>query len=264
MSAFNILVAVKPVPDHDALVSAAEGGEVEIEDRWIINFFDEIAVEQAVRLKESASAHVTAICVAAGRGAAKCAGVLRKALAMGADRIVMVQDPALEEADGLGIARVIAAFAKKEGMHMILLGKSALDDEQGLVGPALSQIAAMPYVGGIIGLELKENASLRLTRLVEGGDELVEAGLPAACGVSKGLCEPGIPKVMKVMKASKAKPETLDLAGLGLAAENVAPLIKISSYSAPPDRPPATILKWEGKETASKLAQIIREMAGGG
>ena len=260
----NILVAVKPVPDHDAIVSAAEGGGVEIEDRWIINFFDEIAVEQAVRLKQSASAHVTAISVAAGRGAARCTGVLRKAYAMGADRIVMVQDPALEEADGLGIARVIAAFAKKEGMHMILLGKSALDDEQGLVGPALSQIAAMPYVGGIIGLELKENASLRLTRLVEGGDELVEAGLPAACGVTKGLCEPGVPKVMKVMKASKAKPETLDLAGLGLSAEDVAPLTKIGSFLAPPDRPPATIFKWEGKETASKLAKILREMAGGG
>ena len=254
----KICVLVKQVPDHEAIVKVGAGGAIEVEDRWVTNFFDEIAVEQALRLREAHGGTVTAI--AAGGG--KQVDALRRALAMGADAAVQIDDPALAEADGLGKARALAACASSLGADVVLAGRAALDDEQGLVGPAVAERLGWPHVAGIVRLEVAAGGAFRAVRLVEGGRDTVEGSLPALFTATKGLADPRVPKVMQVMKASKARMDKRDLASLGVDAAAVAPAARVVGYRAPPGRPPVVMMEGEVADKVRAIAEILRAHAG--
>jgi electron transfer flavoprotein beta subunit len=253
--AMKICVLVKQVPDHEAVVRVRQDGSLEVEDRHVTNFFDEIAMEQALLL----GGEVTAVSAGGGRNV----DALRRALAMGAGSAVMVDDPALEGTDGLGMARALAACIARLEPDLVLAGRMALDDEMGLVGPAVAEVLGWPHVAGIVGLEVTDGA-FRATRLVEEGREIVEGSLPALMTCAKGLAEPRVPKVMAVMKASRAKIDSRDLAALGVDPALLEPRARVVSHRPPRSRAAVTMIEGERPDQIRELARILLASAGGG
>jgi electron transfer flavoprotein beta subunit len=255
----KICVLVKQVPDHEAVILAREDGSLEIEDRYVTNFFDEIAVERSLMLREELGGEVTAVSAGGGRNV----DALRRALAMGADAAVMVDDPALEGSDGLGTARALAACLADLGPDLVLAGRVALDDEMGLVGPSAAELMGWPHVASIVDLSIDQDG-FRAERLVEGGSETVEGRLPVLLTCAKGLAEPRVPKVMQVMKASRAKIDVRTLESLGVDPGSVAPRLVVEAHRPPPKRPAVTMIEGGFPDQVKELASILLAAAGGG
>lgn len=254
----KICVLVKQVPDHEAIVTAQADGTLDIEDKYVTSFFDEIALEQALRLREAHGGSVTAVAA----GGKKQVDALRRALAMGADEAVQIEDPALVEADGLGVARALAALVATLEPDTVLCGRVALDDEMGLVGPAVAETLGWPHVAAVKALEIQDG-SFTAVRQVEGGEHTLQGPLPVLITVTKGLAEPRVPKVMAVMKASRAKIDTRDLASLSLDASRVAPLVRVQSHRPPARRPGVKMIQGDLDEQVKKLAALLRAASGG-
>lgn len=261
MKNLKIVVFVKPVPDHDAIVEVIDG-ELKVEQRWLVNFFDEIAVEQAVRIKEATGAEVVAVSVKTDSAPGKNVSALRRALAIGVNRIVMIEDEAVREADATVVSRVLARFVKKECASIVLCGRLALDDEFGFVPQAVAMQLGWGFVCGVVGFEMGEDGA-KLKRLVEGGEEIVEVKFPFVAGVVKGLCEPRVPKVKNIMSSARAKPEVTDCKAIGLRPDELKKMVYVESYFNPPSRPPAKMIKWEGVKTTDRVVEIIRLITGG-
>jgi electron transfer flavoprotein beta subunit len=248
----KIAVLVKEVPDLEALVKVAEGGKaVDVEKKRVINFFDEIAVEAALRLKQAQGGTVYAVSAGTGLEAA------RRALAMGADAGFLVEDAALGGADLLTVARALAAVCRREGFDLVLAGRQATDDEAGLVGPMVAELLGVPCVAGISSLEVEAGAA-RVSRATAKGSETLRVPLPALLTVEKGLFEPRVPQVMGLMKAMKAQLPKASLAELGVDA---APPVLAAAYRGPAKRPPARMLEGEPASVAGELVKLLREEA---
>jgi electron transfer flavoprotein beta subunit len=256
----KIVVLVKQVPDPEARVSVREGGgpdSLHVEDRWITSFFDEVALEQALQMKDKIGGS-TVTAVTAGSG--KAADALRRAVAFGADRVVQIDDPALAKADNLGIARALAAFVAKEAPDLVLAGRAALDDEAGIVGPAVAEVLGWPHVPDAVSIEAGA-AGLKVVREADAVRETVEISLPALVTAQKGLAAPRVPPVTGVMKAMRAKIDKVDLAALGLAAADVAAAIEVKAYRPPPDRKPVKMVAGDFPENVRTLVGLLRDEA---
>ncbi len=250
----KIAVLVKEVPDLEALVKVAEGGaSVEVEKKRCLNFFDEIAVEAALRAKQAAGGSVVAVSAGSGTGIE----ALRRALAMGADGAFLVDDPALQGADPLTVARALAALCRREGVDLVLAGRQATDDEAGLVGPMVAELLGIPCVIGVTALEVRDGAA-GVSRETDRGTEVLRAPLPVLLTAEKGLCEPRVPQVMGLMKAMKAQIPKLSLVELGVDA---VPPPAVRAYRGPARRAPARMLEGEPAAAAAQLVKLLREEA---
>jgi electron transfer flavoprotein beta subunit len=250
----KVAVLTKEVPDLEAQVRVAEGGTaLDIEKRKVLNFFDEIAVEAALKLKESAGAEVYAVSAGAGTGLEAA----RRALAMGVPAAFLIDDPALEGANPLTVSRALAAFVQKEGFDLVIGGRQATDDESGLVGPMVAEFLGIPCVVGITGLEAQDGALL-VTRETESGKETIQLPLPALVTAEKGLYEPRVPAVTGVMRAMRAKLETFTLADLGV--EVVEP-VKVLGYRPPVKRAAVKMIPGEASVAVPELVRLLREEA---
>ncbi len=258
MSDFRQFVLVKQVPDTEALVRIRGDREIEVDAKGVTSFFDEIAIEQALRLRDQVGGTVTALTAGSGR---KSADALRRALAMGTDAAIHIDDPLLAGADGLAIGRSLAALIRAEGgADLVLCGRVSADVEAGLVGPVVADAIDALHVMSVVELQLGTD-SLRVGRQVESGVEVLEVPLPAVIGCQKGLCEPRVPKVMKIMKAAKAKIDTRDLAALGLDAEEVAPTFELMRYEPPRQRGPVVMAEGDFPANIDELLRLLREEA---
>jgi electron transfer flavoprotein beta subunit len=253
----RIYVLVKQVPDPEVLVKVTGERELEVEPKLVTSFFDEIAVEQALRLRDLAGGSVRA--VTAGSG--KAVDAVRRALAMGADSAVQIDDPALAGADGLGVGRALAALIRLEGgADLVLCGRVATDTETGLVGPVVAEELGAAHAMSVVELELGQG-SVKVARQVERGVEVLELPLPAVIGVQKGLCEPRVPKVMQVMKAAKAAIEKRDLATLGLTPDAVASRTELVRYEPPRRRGAVKMAAGDFPANVDDLVRLLREEA---
>jgi electron transfer flavoprotein beta subunit len=253
----NILVLVKQVPDTEAIIRAQSDTQLDIENKYALNFFDEFAVEEAMRIKERSSEGTVTVLTL---GSKKAADALRRGIAMGADEAFQIEDPALEEVDGYTTARVLATFVEGRDYDLILCGKQAIDEDSGAVGPALAQFLGIPYLTSIVKLEIvADKREARAAREIEGGREIVTCPLPALFSAQKGLNEPRIPQVTGVMKAMKAQIEKIDLKALGLSPEEVEPKTKIVKYYPPKKRPPVKMIEEEFPKNVEVLVKILRE-----
>lgn len=247
----KIAVLVKEVPDLEALVKVAEGGKsVEVEKKRCLNFFDEIAVEAALRAKQAAGGTVYAVSAGAGTGL----DAVRRALAMGADAAFLVDDPALQGADPLTVARALAAVCRREGFDLVLAGRQATDDEAGLVGPMTAELLGVPCVVGVTALDVADGAA-RVCRETDRGSETLSVPLPALLTAEKGLCEPRVPQVMGLMKAMKAQVPKASLSELGVEP---APAPVVDEYRGPAKRPPVTMIEGEPAAAAARLVELLR------
>lgn len=250
----RVVVLVKEVPDLEAAVKVTGGGSgLEVEKRRGLNFFDEIAVEAALKLKEAHGAATAAVSATAGAGV----DAMRRAVAMGIESPLLVDDPALDGADPLTIARALAAAASLEPYDLILAGKQATDDEAGLVGPMVAEILGIPCVTGVTGLEVADGVAT-VRREVEGGSETLRVTLPALLTAEKGLYEPRVPGMAGTMKAMKVQIERTDLAALGVTAH---PALPVAGYRTVGARPPVTMIEGEPADAAAELVRLLREEA---
>lgn len=256
----EIYVLVKQVPDPEATIKVKSDSELEIENKYFTNFFDEIAIEAGLKLKERFGGKVTVLTVDNKR-----VDALRRGIAMGVDDAIQIADPALEGSDQLAVAKALAAYLKDKPFDLILAGRQAMDDDAGIVGPAVAESLDIPHVNAIIGLEMEDpKKEAKITREVEGGKEILSCSLPALFTCQKGLNLPRIPQVMNVMKAMKAQIKKMDLGALGLTAADAGSQgakIKVRKYYPPRRRPPVRMMKEDFPENVKTLVKLLREEA---
>jgi electron transfer flavoprotein beta subunit len=258
----NIVVLVKQVPDSEALVQVkADGSGVEVEDRYALNFFDSLAVEEALRIKEQVgSGTVTVITL----GTQKSLEALRTGIAMGADEATFLEDPAFVGGDEYATAKALAAAVKGMQWDLILCGK-AFDDSSGIVGPLVAEFLGIPHITTVVKVDFfPEERAVVVEREIEGGKEVVKAPLPVLLSAQKGLNEPRVPPVTGVMKAMRTEIKRLDVAAIGLSQDEVGKLgsqEEILRYHRPPGRPPVTMIQGEAAEMVKKVVTFLKEEA---
>jgi len=225
----KILVAVKRVVDYNVKVRAkADGSGVETANvKMSMNPFDEIAVEEAVRLQEAGKAKEI---VAVSLGVAACQDTIRTALAMGADRGVLVETDA--ELQPLAVAKLLKAVVEKEKPDLVILGKQAIDDDANQTGQMLAALLGWPQGAFASKVEVGAGA-ITVTREVDGGLETVALKSPAVVTTDLRLNEPRFVKLPNIMKAKKKPLEVLKPADLGV---DVAPRLVTLKVQEPPKR----------------------------
>jgi electron transfer flavoprotein beta subunit len=225
----KILVPVKRVVDYNVKVRVkADGTGVDIANvKMSMNPFDEIAVEEAVRLKEKG---VATEVVAVSCGVAQCQETLRTAMAIGADRAILVETD--EELQPLAVAKILKALVDKEQPSLVILGKQAIDDDANQTGQMLAALADWPQATFASKVEVQGEA-VEVTREVDGGLEVLRLTLPAIVTTDLRLNEPRYVTLPNIMKAKKKPLETVKPADLGV---DVTPRLKTLKVAEPPKR----------------------------
>jgi electron transfer flavoprotein beta subunit len=246
----KIVVCIKRVPDSETRVKIATDGKSldEAGVKFVMNPYDEFAVEEALRRKEKAGAGEVVI-VALGLAAAQ--ETIRTALAMGADRGVLLQTDKVP-ADSFDTARLIAAELKTGTWDLILFGRMAIDDYNHQVGVLVAELLGLPCVSAVSHLDLDGSKGVA-EREIEGGIEVVEFPLPAVLTVDKGLNEPRYPALKGIM-AAKKKPLEVKAVQAGAGA------IEVAALTPPPERKEGRIVG-EGAGAVPELIRVLREEA---
>ncbi|MGI8922575.1 MAG: electron transfer flavoprotein subunit beta/FixA family protein [Fimbriimonadales bacterium] len=245
----KILVPIKRVPDPYAKIrvnSSGDGIET-VGLKYEINPFDEIAVEEAVRIAESADSEIVVVSI----GSAECEEQIRKALAMGANRAILVETS--EECDSLGIAKILSKIADNEQPDIILMGKQAIDDDSNQSGQMLAAIRKWPQATCASRITL-ENGGVQVIRETDTGQETLKMPLPAVITADLRLNEPRYVALPGIIKARTKPIEKLRLSDMGVEAEN---RVKITAMRHPQGRPP-------GRKVANvdELIKALKEEAG--
>jgi len=225
----KVLVAVKRVVDYNVKVRVkSDGSGVDIANvKMSMNPFDEIAVEEAVRLKEKGA--VTEV-IAVSLGVTQCQETLRTAMAIGADRAILVETT--EELQPLAVAKLLKALVDKEQPGLVILGKQAIDDDCNQTGQMLAALADLPQATFASKVEIADGAAV-VTREVDGGLETLKVTLPAVVTTDLRLNEPRYVTLPNIMKAKKKTLEVLKPSDLGV---DVTPRLKTLKVSEPPKR----------------------------
>jgi electron transfer flavoprotein beta subunit len=246
----KIAVCIKRVPDTETRVRVGGDGASIDENgvKFIVNPYDEFAIEEALQRKEKAGGGEVVV-IALGADAAQ--ETMRGALAMGADRGVLLKAEKIP-ADALAVAKALAAELKDGGHDLILFGKLAVDDANHAVGPMVAELLELPCVTAISKLEL-EGAKGVAEREIEGGVEVVEFQLPAVLTAEKGLNTPRYPALKGIM-AAKKKPIEVKPAALGETR------VTVTSLGLPPERKAGRILG-EGPDVVPELVRLLRTEA---
>ena len=241
------IVCIKRVPDTEARIRISDGRIDAAGVKFVISPYDEFALETALRLKEGgAGGEVAAVTV----GEPAAAEQLRSALAMGADRAVLLKgQPTL---DGLATARALAAEIQGDGADLVLLGMKAGDDDQQQVGPMLAELLGLPCVTVAAQIAV-EDGTVVCHREIEGGVEIVAAPLPCVVTITKGEFEPRYPSLKGIMAAKKKPLEEKD-AQLG------ASRIQVRSLTLPPERAAGRIVG-QGVDAVPELVRLLRDEA---
>lgn len=256
----EIIVLLKRVPATESMIGIADDGKsIKTDDlKWVINPYDEFAVEEALKIKQAQGGTVTVLSM----GSDKTVESIRTALAMGADKGILINDPAVAHCDSLGIARVLAAAVKALPFDLIIAGMRAVDDDNYIVGPAVAEYLGIPHISMVIREEIS-GGKIRCNRTVEGGTFVVEASLPALFTTQRGLNEPRYASLPGIMKAKKKPLEVKTLADIGLSADDLGkPLTNIVGMNLPPERAGGKIIEGESAETkAASLVKALMEEA---
>jgi electron transfer flavoprotein beta subunit len=223
------LVPVKRVVDYNVKVRVKpDGSAVDIANvKMSMNPFDDIAVEEAVRLRE---AGVATEVIAVSCGVTQCQETLRTAMAIGADRAILVEST--EELQPLAVAKILKALVDKEQPQLIILGKQAIDDDSNQTGQMLAALAGLPQATFASKVTVADG-KVTVSREVDGGSETLSLTLPAVITTDLRLNEPRYVTLPNIMKAKKKPMETLKPADLGV---DVTPRLKTLKVAEPPQR----------------------------
>ena len=230
----KIVVFVKVTPDTAATVKVDDSGNVTWGDApLVLNPWDEYAVEAALQTKEAHGGSVTVVSM----GDENALEAVRRALAMGCNDAILINDPALAEDDSLTTAKVLAAAVNKIGdVDMVFFGRQAIDGDTGLTPPQTARLLGWPYIGLVAAFrELDADGKTFVAeRTIEEGRQVLSSKLPAVVSVGKDFGEPRYPSFMGIRKAARAKVPTWTLADLGMEAPVVK--VRLPELMNPPKR----------------------------
>jgi electron transfer flavoprotein beta subunit len=251
----KIAVCVKHVPEgHSRLDPSSK--RLDRSGEGALNHFDANAVEEALRLKGDSDTEVVVVSL----GPAKAADSLRKALAMGADRAVLVTDDAAAGSDLVATSKVLAKTLERENADLVLFGQQASDGDGAVLWAAVAERLRRPVVSQVAELKLQDG-SLRLKRQTEFGYDVIEAPLPAVVAVSDAINEPRYPSLKGIMGAKKKPFETLSLGDIGVDAGDAGEAgskTEVLALGEPPSRGDARKIEDDGS-AAQQIVDFLAE-----
>ena len=254
----KVIVCIKQVPDTETKIklradaSGIDGAGV----KWVMNPYDEFAVEEAIKLREGGKA--TQVIALSMGPKARVVEALRTALAMGADEAVVVD--AADDLDAIGTARALAAAIRAEGdFRLVLTGKLAIDDNQSAVSQMLAEFLEVPHATVVSKLEVSD-ANAVAEREIEGGTrEVLQLTLPALVAANKGLNMPRYASLPGIMKAKKKTIKELSAEALGVKAADSR--LRFLNFQMPADKPAVKMLTGDAVAQSSQLVKLLREEA---
>ncbi len=257
----KILVLLKQTPDTESKIQiSGDGKNIETASlKFIANPYDEFAVEEALKTKEKNGAGEVVIVTFGNESARE---LMIKALAMGADRAVLVSNEGLEQADSLTVAKVLAKVAQAEQAELIFAGKQAIDDDNMHVGTMVAELLGWPSVNVVTKFALNGKTA-NVEREVEGGQvEVYEVGLPAVFGAHKSLNTPRFTSLPGIMKAKKKPFDLKKVGDLGIDAASLKAKVQVKGFTPPPEKPAGQVFKGEDVAVmAEKVVKLLREEA---
>lgn len=258
----NSIVCLKEVPDTEARIEVRGGKIVEEGIQYVVNPYDEFALEEALKWQEKFGGKVTLVSL----GPERARESILKGLAMGADEVYHLAEDAFKGGDTYATAKALAAAIAKVGEYdAIFCGRQAVDDDNAAVGVMLAEMLNLPHVSIITKLDIADDGkSARAERDIEGGKEVIETPLPAVFTAQKGLNEPRYPS-FKGIRQARTKPfTTWGVADMGLDPSSVGAAgaqAEVIEMLPPPDRPPGRIVPGEPADAAKAVVRLLREEA---
>ncbi len=252
-------VCIKSTPDTDTRIKIAGGGEG-IDPagiKWVISPYDTFALEQGAQTKEKFGGE----CVLFSVGGADANKNLRDGLAVGADRAVQIDDPAMKTADSLGIARALAAAIRAESLDLVFTGRQGIDLDNVQVPAMIAELLDWPHVSMVSEFSLDGDTFTAVRNVGGGAREKVTGKLPVVITADRGMNTPRFPKLPDIMKAKTKKLDAKNLSALGLSADDVAPALTLSGYDTPPARARGKLIAGDAATQAKELVRLLREEA---
>ena len=213
----NILTTVKKVVDVELTIRVKDGAIDEDGLQYVINAWDESAVEAAIQLKESHGATTTLVSVGSGDHSE----IIRRCYAMGIENGIHIDDPALSQADSHTFAKTLKAVFEAGDYDLVITGKQAQDTDSGQTGILLAEYLGLPCVSNAMAIEVMDESHIKVSRSGDAGTEIVELELPAVITVDVSINEPRLPQMRGVMMAKKKPITVMDLAALGTSADQI-------------------------------------------
>lgn len=245
----NIAVCVKQVPDTETKVRIADDRKSvdEHDINFILNPYDEIAVEEAIKTKEQHGGEVTVISL----GPDRVTSAIRNALAMGGDKAIHIKT-GRNPMDPLVVANALARVLGEGKYDLIFVGKQAIDDDHAQMASLLSELLGIPGISVVTGLEISDG-HITAQRQIEGGFEKIEADMPAVISAQRGLNKPRFASLKGIMAAKKI---TIEERPMDMNDDR----IELLEFNYPPQKPPGKIIG-EGPEAVPELIRLLREEA---
>lgn len=258
---YNIVVLLKRVPDTESKITIRDNAIVTEGLNYVLDPYGEYGLEKALQLVEKNGGKVTVVML----GPADAKETIRKALAVGADDAIHINDPAVEDGDSAATARVLAAALKRIPFDMVWAGKQAVDEDNAQVPVRVAELLDLPHVNSIIEFEpATDGKSARCTREVDGERDVMITTLPAVLTAQQGLGEVRYPSLKGIMGAKKKPITDWNAAALGLDAATVGKVgakVEIVKLEPPPARPPGKIIPGDAQTAAKELARLLHEEA---
>jgi len=259
----ELLVLIKPVPDPETRLRPNAGGTALDTDgvKWVLTGYDESAVEQALLLKESIpGSRVRAV---AFGPAPRTEEILRSALALGCDAATWVEQAATVSSDPMLCAHALLLACQKTPFDLILVGKHALDDEAGLVGPALAERLGIADYGPVVDLRWDTpTGRFTFARAIEGGLERMTAPTPMVVSLQQAWNDPRTAKLQNVLKARRIAIDKIPWADVQTALESSTVGTRLIGFRLPPPRTGAKMIAYKTpEEAAQQLVRLLREEA---
>ena len=252
----NIFVIMKRTFDTEEKIAIKNGTINSDSVEFIINPYDEYAIEEAIVLKEKHGGEVTVVTF----GEEEAEKELRTALAMGADKAVRIDSEEVEESDQYTTAIILATYLKDKNASLILAGNVAVDGGSGQVGPRVAEILGIPQVTAITSLTIEEGKAI-VVHDVEGDEETLEVSLPVLVTTQQGLNEPRYPSLPGIMKAKKKPLITLELDDLDLEEEDVEAKTKKIEIFLPPKKQQGKVFAGELNNQVQELVSLLKSEA---
>jgi electron transfer flavoprotein beta subunit len=253
----DIVVCVKRVPltqEVDLEISPQRNDIRKDMLAYAINEWDNYAIEEAIRIKEKLQGNVTAITI----GKEEDEEVLRRCLAMGADRAIRVE-PGDLALDSFVIAKILAAVIKAMPCDLVLTGVQADDVNEGAVGVMVAENLGLPHAAVVRGLEAQANEATVRVELEGGTDEVSKVKLPALLSIQSGINEPRYVSIMGIRKAAKKELNVMKATDVGLSADDLIPRITVEEIYSPPETAGAQFIEGDPAAVAEEIVRIIKE-----
>ncbi|MCM3716021.1 electron transfer flavoprotein subunit beta/FixA family protein [Halalkalibacter oceani] len=252
----NIFVIMKRTFDTEEKITLQQGKIDDSGAEFIINPYDEYAIEEALVLRDEHGGEVTVVTV----GEEEAEKELRTALAMGADKAVLIDTEELEDHDQFTTASLLAAYFSEQSFDIILGGNVAVDGGSGQVGPRVAELLAIPQVTTITKIDIQDRTAT-IIRDVEGDEETVTVSLPVLVTAQQGLNEPRYPSLPGIMKAKKKPLDVLDLDDLDLEEEDVAAKTETIEIFLPPEKQAGRMIEGEPQAQVKELVALLKSEA---